>query len=75
MTFTYREGRVVYDYHKPFLLRRLRYPEFFGGAIMMTHQNIDKINGFCNILYGWGGEDDNIFLRYVPQRFHNYLNP
>ncbi|KAK2167621.1 hypothetical protein LSH36_26g15095 [Paralvinella palmiformis] len=36
---------------------------YFGGAIMLTEDVIQKINGFPNRMFGWGGEDDDIYAR------------
>ncbi len=37
--------------------------QYFGGAIAMTSDQIEKINGFPNQFFGWGGEDDEIRFR------------
>lgn len=29
----------------------------------MTRETFDSVNGFSNNFYGWGGEDDDFFLR------------
>lgn len=44
---------------------RLLYPELFGGIISMTGEQYDRIGGFSNDFYGWGGEDDDIFERVI----------
>ena len=31
---------------------------------MLTEDVIQKINGFPNRMFGWGGEDDDIYARY-----------
>ena len=31
----------------------------------MSGEIIEKINGFPNRLFGWGGEDDDIYARCV----------
>ena len=46
-----------------FHIFRMPYPTFFGGAMAMTGQQIEAINGFPNRFYGWGGEDDDIYYR------------
>lgn len=42
---------------------KLNYAGYFGGAIGMTAKQIERINGFSNIMFGWGGEDDDIYNR------------
>lgn len=37
--------------------------DYFGGVTMFTLEDIKKINGFSNNYYGWGFEDDDLFLR------------
>uniref|UniRef100_A0A0B7AJW4 Galactosyltransferase N-terminal domain-containing protein n=1 Tax=Arion vulgaris TaxID=1028688 RepID=A0A0B7AJW4_9EUPU len=35
---------------------KLMYHELFGGASMMTKEMMEKVNGFSNVYFGWGGE-------------------
>lgn len=42
---------------------RLPYRHFFGGVSALTPEHIEKINGFPNSYWGWGGEDDDIAAR------------
>ncbi|KAK2148992.1 hypothetical protein LSH36_472g01064 [Paralvinella palmiformis] len=44
-------------------LAKLRFDFYFGGAISLKPEHIEKINGFPNRVFGWGGEDDEIFAR------------
>lgn len=44
---------------------KLLYPQLFGGAIALTREHFDKIGGFSNEFYGWGGEDDDAFNRVI----------
>jgi hypothetical protein len=39
------------------------YPDFLGGAIQFSPYIFEKINGFPNHIYGWGGEDDALKTR------------
>lgn len=43
----------------------LPYKEFFGGVSGLTVEQFRKINGFPNAFWGWGGEDDDLWNRYV----------
>ncbi|NWV20309.1 B4GT5 galactosyltransferase, partial [Origma solitaria] len=41
----------------------LPYNEFFGGVSGLTVKQFQKINGFPNAFWGWGGEDDDLWNR------------
>ncbi|XP_067839503.1 beta-1,4-galactosyltransferase 1-like isoform X2 [Heptranchias perlo] len=43
---------------------RLPYNQFFGGISSLSREQHEKINGFPNEYWGWGGEDDDIYNRY-----------
>ncbi|XP_033626151.1 uncharacterized protein LOC117289235 isoform X2 [Asterias rubens] len=42
---------------------KLPYGDFFGAVTGFTTGNILTINGFPNVYWGWGGEDDEIWKR------------
>ncbi|VDP72883.1 unnamed protein product [Schistosoma mattheei] len=48
---------------------RLIYPENFGGVIAISRQQFEKVGGFSNVYFGWGGEDDDFYKRII---YHNY---
>jgi hypothetical protein len=41
----------------------LPYEQLFGGAIAILQKQFELVNGFSNIFYGWGGEDDDFQSR------------
>lgn len=55
-----RAGGLCAD---PSLPLRLPYNEFFGGVSGLTVEQFQKINGFPNAFWGWGGEDDDLWNR------------
>ncbi|XP_071503504.1 beta-1,4-galactosyltransferase 5-like [Diadema antillarum] len=42
---------------------KLPYDAFFGAVSGLTKGQIRQINGFPNVYWGWGGEDDEIWNR------------
>ena len=42
---------------------RITYPTLFGGVVMFTKSDFEKVNGFSNVFWGWGAEDDNLYQR------------
>lgn len=47
------------------LFCRLLYDENFGGVSSMSKDHFKTINGYSNLFFGWGGEDDDLFNRCV----------
>nr|VZI43267.1 unnamed protein product [Spirometra erinaceieuropaei] len=43
---------------------RWLYRGFLGAATALSWDHVEKINGASNIFYGWGGEDDDLAIRY-----------
>ncbi|ELU09963.1 hypothetical protein CAPTEDRAFT_35181, partial [Capitella teleta] len=44
---------------------QMPYDKFFGGAVALSTENMKQMNGFSNLFYGWGGEDDDTFNRVL----------
>ena len=42
---------------------KLPYKEIFGGVVSMKKTLFRNLNGFSNQFWGWGGEDDDMYLR------------
>jgi len=42
---------------------RLPYVDLFGGVISMSRTHFQLVNGFSNMFWGWGGEDDDMASR------------
>ena len=43
----------------------LPYEAVFGGIEMFLKKDYEKINGFPNTFWFWGGEDDNLYYRVI----------
>ncbi|XP_073962186.1 beta-1,4-N-acetylgalactosaminyltransferase bre-4-like isoform X1 [Choristoneura fumiferana] len=49
---------------------RLPYQDIFGGVSAMTLEQFQKVNGFSNRYWGWGGEDDDMAYRVKKMNYH-----
>jgi len=47
---------------------RLPYTSIFGGIEMFSTQDYRTVNGFSNIFYSWGGEDDVLSSRLIHHK-------
>ena len=48
-----------YNYYYEFLI---------GGILLLSLEMYEKVNGFSNSYWGWGGEDDDLSLRLIEQQ-------
>lgn len=48
---------------------RLPYNAIFGGVTEFTREQYEKINGFSNLYFGWGGEDDDLRARVIKKGY------
>jgi len=53
---------------------RYNYKNYFGGVVSFTKSQYKKINGFPNNFWGWGGEDDELYLRTKDCKY-NIIKP
>lgn len=44
---------------------KIPYDAIFGGVTGFTKEHYIKINGFSNMYFGWGGEDDDLRRRVI----------
>ena len=45
--------------------------KYFGGIVAFNKKMFERINGYPNDFWGWGGEDDELYKRTV--KFYNIL--
>ncbi|KAH9491791.1 Beta-1,4-galactosyltransferase 2 [Bulinus truncatus] len=48
---------------------KILYQNFFGGVVGLTRDQYLKVNGNSNLYTGWGGEDDDLFVRVQNKNF------
>eukprot|EP00095_Tigriopus_kingsejongensis_P003318 maker-scaffold612_size124412-snap-gene-0.25 protein:Tk03318 transcript:maker-scaffold612_size124412-snap-gene-0.25-mRNA-1 annotation:"beta- -n-acetylgalactosaminyltransferase bre-4-like" len=53
----------------------LIYENYFGGVTALNKDQFEKINGFSNLFYGWGGEDDDLHHRVTEAGFGVFRYP
>lgn len=49
----------------PYLGYKYKYERFMGGVMGISSKDFETANGFSNIFFGWGGEDDSFYNRMV----------
>ncbi len=47
---------------------QLPYPESMGGVVMFEKKSFLEINGFSNNYWGWGREDDELYMRVIAAK-------
>jgi beta-1,4-galactosyltransferase 2 len=47
---------------------KLPYQGYFGGVTMFDKKSFELINGFSNLFFGWGGEDDALINRCLCKK-------
>jgi predicted glycosyltransferase involved in capsule biosynthesis len=48
---------------------KMPYPTYFGGVVGFEKALFEKVNGFSNDFWGWGGEDDDLYNRVKLKDF------
>lgn len=66
---TYSDQRLIFFLFQS-LPSRLPYRDIFGGVSALTKEQFLKLNGFSNLFWGWGGEDDDMAKRIRTHGFH-----
>ena len=46
-------------------LNEKMWPSQAGGVLTATGEDWKRVNGYTNLVYGWGGEDDELFGRFL----------
>jgi hypothetical protein len=58
---------------------KLKYEEYFGGAVIFSKEQVERTNGYSNDYWDWGMEDDDLFWRcqlegYANDSYMEYTN-
>ena len=48
--------------------KNLTFDDYFGGVTMFTADTFEKINGYSNLYWGWGFEDDDLLFRVSEKK-------
>jgi hypothetical protein len=43
--------------------KNLQFDDYFGGVTMMSNSVFERVNGYSNLYWGWGFEDDDLLFR------------
>lgn len=56
---------------------KLKYHEYFGGAVLFNREQVEATNGYSNNYWDWGMEDDDLFWRCHKEGLTNdtFLTP
>ncbi|XP_078604004.1 beta-1,4-galactosyltransferase 1-like [Branchiostoma floridae x Branchiostoma japonicum] len=46
----------------------LPYKQLFGGVTLLSASHYQTLNGYSNLYCGWGGEDDDMYLRLFHKK-------
>jgi hypothetical protein len=65
---------IDYNIHfaSPELGYKYTFENFLGGVFGSTKNDFEKVNGFPNDFFGWGGEDDSFYNRYAKDNIKIY---
>lgn len=65
---------IDYNIHfaSPELGYKYTFDNFLGGVFGSTKVDYEKVNGFPNDFFGWGGEDDSFYNRYAKDNIKIY---
>jgi len=63
---------INYNIHYACNDYKYNFSTFMGGVIGFTKKDYEKINGFPNSFFGWGGEDDAMYNRCAINNINIY---
>ena len=48
--------------------KNLEFDDYFGGVTMFSSDSFERINGYSNLYWGWGFEDDDLLFRAANKK-------
>ena len=54
------------------MFHRLPYTDYVGGVLALSEVVYVNNNGFSNLYFGWGGEDDDFSNRFANSTLHEH---
>ena len=51
---------------------KYNFHNYFGGVVGLTDEILQKVNGYPNNFFGWGGEDDALYNRITANNIEMY---
>jgi beta-1,4-galactosyltransferase 1 len=71
----YPHGHCPYEeLNEPCLLRKQNYHGHVGGVFSIGSENFIKVNGYSNLFWGYGSEDDEFYLRIEREKLLPIIN-
>ena len=58
-----------HDYYYYNYFSSLPFATIFGGCGAFKCKDFEEINGMSNLFFGWGGEDNDLYQRFVQFSF------
>lgn len=62
-SYVTKPTHLITDLELPEGVSRTLFDEYFGGVTLFPSNIFRQVNGYTNKYYGWGFEDDDLFLR------------
>ena len=57
------------------LFSRLPYQGLIGGVLIFLREHFQEVNGYSNMYWGWGAEDDDMTTRILHKGYRIYRPP
>ena len=78
--YSYTEHPTHFATHASQFGWKMPHDKYFGGVVGFNRADFEKINGYSNQFWAWGGEDDSLYYSVlaselkIATREHRYLS-
>lgn len=78
--YSYPENPTLLATHASQFGWKMPHDKYFGGVVAFNRADYEKVNGYSNQFWGWGGEDDSLYYSVIANglqidiRQHRYLS-